>query len=49
MEKILTRINFVLFTFIGSRMLNLLLFIIVDAGNKFDKNRFEMKAVMKNR
>lgn len=49
MEKILTKINFVLFTSIGSRMLNLLLFIIVDAGNKFHKKRFGMKAVMKNR
>ena len=40
MEKLLRRINFIFFTFIGSSMLHLVLFAIEDVVNKFDKEKY---------
>ena len=48
-EKILTMINFMFFTFLGSSMLHVLLFIIEDQLTDVNKNTLRMTAVMKSR
>ena len=48
-EKILTMINFMFFTFLGSSMLHVLLFIIEDELTDVNKKSLRMTAVMRSR